>query len=332
MLKSVRLFALFVSTITFSQTYNQDLGNAVSDMVLLSSNFVSPAADASLYQATSSWYSTAKGLDLFQVDVSVHGNVLFIPNRKKSYTVSNSDFTSLEIRGGAESVTIPTALGGDNNTFFDFMLADDTFELQAFEGIEQEVLAHPFVQASVGLWKETDLTIRFSPKVKIDVSDYQIYGVAVKHNLTQYNRKENSVEVAVLLSYSKFDLDLFFNEFRLESADPQPGDTPLATVDSIIVDANTWLFQFIGSKEFGKFELHSSLGVTRNNFNYELGGDDTLILHLFNTSLEALEETKTNLKGDVGLNYHFGKKSYISSMLTLGKFPNVNLAFHYKLN
>lgn len=323
---------LLVSSLSFAQTFNADLGAAVTDMVFLSQNFVTPAADASVYQATSSWYSTAKSLDKFQVDVSIHANALFIPNRRKSYTVSNSDFTSLEIRGGAETANIPTALGGKTSTFFDFTLAGDQYELQAFEGVNEDVLVHPYIQASVGLWKETDLTVRYSPKVKIDVSDYQIFGVALKHNLTQYNRKENSVEVAVLLSYSKFDLDLFFDPFVLESSNPQPGEVPLATIDSIIVDANAWLFQFIASKEFGKFEVSGSLGVTRNDFKYNLGGDDTLVLDIFNSSLEILEETKTNFKGDVGVNYHLGEKSYISSMISLGKFSNVNLAYHYKFN
>ena len=43
--------------------------------------------------------------------------------------------------------------------------------------LKQDVLAHPFIQASIGLWKETDLTIRYSPKIKIDASDYQIFGI-----------------------------------------------------------------------------------------------------------------------------------------------------------
>lgn len=323
---------LLTGSLSFAQTFNADLGRAIGDMVFLSSEFVSPAADASVYQATSAWYSTAKGLDKFQVDISIHANALFIPNRRQSFTVSNSDFSSFEIRGGNESASIPTALGGDTNTFFDFTLDGGEYELQAFEGVNEDVLAHPYIQASVGLWKETDLTVRYSPKVKIDVSDYQIFGLALKHNLSQYNRKENGVEVAVLLSYSKFDLDLFFDPFVLESTNPQPGEVPLATIESIIVDADAWLFQFIGSKSFGKFEISGSLGLTRNNFKYELGGDDTIVLSLFNKSLEILEEDRTNFKGDIGVNYHIGDKSYISSMLSIGKFPNLNVAYHYKFN
>ena len=43
-----------------------------------------------------------------------------------------------------------------------------------------------------------------------------------------------------------------------------------------------------------------------------------------------IDENKTDFKGDLGVNYHFNK-FYISSMLSLGKFPNINLALHYKI-
>ena len=112
------ILTVLVSSYVNSQTESADLSRAVTDIVFLSEKFVAPAADASIYQATNSWYSSAKSLDLFQVDLSIHANALFIPKRKKNFRISNSDFTSLTIRGGQESVEIPTALGGDNDVFF----------------------------------------------------------------------------------------------------------------------------------------------------------------------------------------------------------------------
>jgi len=326
--------ALLSASLGFSQSFNQDAVAVLSDVVLLSKGFVSPAADASVYQSSSAWYSSAKSVGKFKVDFSIHANVLPIPNKQKSFKVANTDFQKLEIRGGAQSASIPTALGGDTKTFFDFQIGGQDFEMQAFEGVNESFLAHPFMQGSVGLWKETDVSFRYSPKVKIDVSDYQIIGGAIKHNLTQYVRKEGNdkgVEVAVLLSYSKFDLDLFFDEFKLEATNPQPGSTPLAVINSIIVDADSWLLQFIASKECKKFEFSGSLGLTRNNFQYELGGNDGAFLNSFNRALVALdEENEMEFKGDVGINYHF-KKFYISSMVSIGKFANCNIALHYKI-
>lgn len=332
--KIVLSAALLSATFGFSQSFNQDAAAVLSDVVLLSKGFVRPAAEASVYQSSSAWYSSAKSVGKFKVDFSIHANVLPIPNKQKSFKVANTDFQKMEIRGGAQSTFIPTSLGGETTTFFDFKIGGQDYEMQAFEGVDESFLAHPYIQGSVGLWKETDVSFRYSPKVKIDVSDYQIIGGAIKHNLTQYTRKEGSdknLEIAVLLSYSKFDLDLFFDEFKLEATNPLPGSTPLAVINSIIVDADSWLFQFIASKEYKKFEFSGSLGVTTSNFEYKLGGNEGVFLDSFNQALIALdEENKIGFKGDVGVNYHF-KKFYISSMVTLGKFANCNIALHYKI-
>ena len=65
--------------------------------------------------------------------------------------------------------------------FFDFYIDDEAYEWQAFEGIKQNIVTHPYLQASIGFWKETDLTLRYSPKVTINTSTYDIFGAANKH-------------------------------------------------------------------------------------------------------------------------------------------------------
>jgi len=184
------------------------------------------------------------------------------------------------------------------------------------------------------LWKETDVTLRYSPKVTISTSSYDIFGAALKHTISQYFRKEAAdstpFELAVLASYSMFNLNLYFDEVAVEPIDPKPGSIPLTTINSIIIDANSFLFQLIASKKINKLEFTGSLGYTYNEFNHKLGGQDGLFLDLFNELLLLLDDSKTDFKGDLGVNYHFNK-FYISSMLSLGKFPNINLALHYKI-
>lgn len=98
--------------------------------------------------------------------------------------------------------------------FFDFTIDGDQYEFQAFEGIDTGFLAYPFLQVGVGLWQETELLLRYSPNIKIDKSDYAIYGIGVKHNVSQYIFKDDRpVELAFLTSYSLFDLNLFFDPY-----------------------------------------------------------------------------------------------------------------------
>ena len=328
---SIFCAALMSSFFGFSQINDLGLTNAVQDMLYISGEFVSSAAVASVYQSSSSWYSSAETIGKFKLDVSVNFNVLPIPKKQKSFVITNDELLTMEIRG-ATSAEIPTALGGDTDTFFDFYIDDEAYEWQAFEGIKQNIVTHPYLQASIGLWKETDLTLRYSPKVNINTSSYNIFGAAIKHTITQYFRKDldNSqpLELAVLVSYSVFNLDLFFDEVSIEPIDPEIGSEPLTSINAIVIDADSWLFQLIASKKVNSFEFTGSFGYTENKFNYSLGGKEGLFLDVFNDLLSIIDERKTEIKGDLGMNYYFNK-FYISSMLTIGKFPNVNIGLHY---
>ena len=329
---SVKIFFIFLTLITSSVKSQIDVTDAVNDMLYISSKYVSSAASASVYQSSSSWFSSAESVGKFKLDVSFHVNILPIPNKQKTFLINNNELSTMELRG-AQTAKIPTALGGHTETFFDFDIDGEAFEWQAFEGIKQDVVAHPYMQVSVGLWKETDVTLRYSPKVTINTSSYDIFGAAIKHTLSQYFRKEatdsDPIELAVLASYSVFNLNLFFDEVAIEPIDPKPGSVPLTTINSMIIDANSLLFQIVASKKLHKLEFTGSLAYTYNKFNYKLGGYQGLFLDVFNELLSFLDESKTDFKGDFGVNYYFNK-FYVSSMLSLGKFPNVNLALHYK--
>lgn len=322
-------FLGFYSLLTYSQA-GHDLGNVLSDLALITGRYVAPAADASVYQSTASWYTSAKSLEKFEVDVSIYFNALPIAQKQKTYNIADSEFNNLDVRGGSNA-DVPTALGGDTSIFYDFSINGEAYEMQAFEGIKENVVIHPYLQASIGLWAETDLTLRYSPSIKIDFSDYQIFGGAVKHSISQYFRPDDGtsfIEVAGLVSYSTFDLNLIFDPFELKSSDESA--EPLAIIDRVIVDADAWLFQLIGSKEFGSFEVAGAFGYTSSNVHYVLGGDDGYFLDSLNIIIDQLlEETRSGVKGDLVLNYHFNN-FYISTGVTLGKFLNSSLSFHYK--
>jgi len=295
---------------------------------LVTNKFVQPAAESSVYLTSSSWATSATSLSKFKVDFSVNANTLPIANNQKKVLISNNDFKSFVIRGGSETASIPSALGGDATTFYDFPIGNQQYEMQSFDGVGMDAIVYPYAQVSVGLWKETELTLRATPSLKIDKSKYHTYGMSLKHNLTQYNRKANSIEVAVLVAYSNFDLNLFFDNFSLQAANSTAA--PLVEVDGIIVTGDMWMFQFLASKQIKKMEFLGALGITTSQFDFKLSGENSLVFNLLNGQLETLSENKLGLKADVGVNYHFNK-FYLASTLTLGNFVNVNFGLHYKI-
>jgi len=327
----IALLFLFPVIAAAQNTYLTDVEDFLVDMLLISNKYVSPAAEAAVYQSTGSWYSSAKSLDLFELDVSLHVNALPVSNAQKSFVVNDSDFTRLDIRD-AQTAQVPTALGGETSVFYDFTLGEDDYELQTFEGANQQVFYYPYLQGSIGLWGQTELTLQFVPEVKIDASGYKTFGGAIKHNISQYwlggNADSQALQVAVQVVYSLFDSKIFFDGFEITSTDPD--QDALAVINSLTVDANAFTGQLIASKRINKFEFVGAFAVSANQFDYTMGGEGDFLLGLLNDAFTALEDTSVMMRGNIGVNYHM-HNWYLASNVTIGKFINTNLSIHYKL-
>jgi hypothetical protein len=327
----IALLFLFPVIAAAQNTYLTDVEDFLVDMLLISNKYVSPAAEAAVYQSTGSWYSSAKSLDLFEVDVSLHVNALPVSDAQKSFVVNDSDFTRLNIRD-AQTAQVPTALGGETSVFYDFTLGGDDYELQTFEGAKQQVFYYPYLQGSIGLWGQTELTLQFVPEVKIDASGYKTFGGAIKHNISQYwlggNADSQALQVAVQVVYSLFDSKIFFDGFEITSTDPD--QDALAVINSLTVNANAFTGQLIASKRINKFEFVGAFAVSANQFDYTMGGEGDFLLGLLNDAFIALEDTSVMMRGNIGVNYHM-HNWYLASNVTIGKFINTNLSIHYKL-
>ena len=330
-------FIFLFPVIAASQnTYLTDVEDFLVDMLLISNKYVSPAAEAAVYQSTGSWYSSAKSLDLYEIDVSLHVNALPISDAQKSFTVNQTDFgdEGLRIRG-AQTAQVPTALGGETSVFYDFTLNGEGFELQTFEGANQQVFYYPYLQGSIGLWGQTEVTLQYVPQVKIDAAGYQTFGGAIKHTVSQYwlgdNPDSQALQVAVQLAYSLFDSKILFDDFEITATDSD--ESVLSLINTLAVEANTITLQFIASKRYRKFEFVSAIALSENQFDYTMIGEDFTslpILDLLNQSFEALEDTSVMMRGNIGVNYHM-HNWYLASNVTIGNFINTNLSIHYKL-
>lgn len=310
-----------------SSAQQSDLDLLVNDLLKISSDFAIPAAEATVYQSDAGWFFSAKSLDPWQVDVSVHGNALFVPHGKSTTQVSNSDYDIIKIRG-AESVEIPTAFGGDTDIFFDGKIdlfgKTTEFEFQALEGMNKKVVYHTFVQASIGLPMKTEISIRFVPIFKIDEVEILTYGIGLKHNISQYftGVEPSDFQFAALVGYSKFEVYYEYDPLVVAN---------IVSFDALEVNSDLWTLQLISSKSFknSPWEIFGAVGITNSRFEYKLGGEG-IALESLNNALKSLSERKTTVKGYLGFNYTW-HEFMLSSALSFGNFYNYNLGLHYRL-
>lgn len=316
----LKYILFFYSAFSFPQL--DDVSDIATDLVFLADKYVSAAADASVYQFSSGWYTSAKKKDLWDLEVSLQGNFLFIPDKSKNFVFNEASLQNLSIKGSETSASTPTALGGDNIVVLEGTLGDDTFEFDSPQGIDESYVKHAQIQASLGLWKGTTLIGRFSPRIQINKTYYQILGFGLQHNISQWfpNMSESSFSLAGLISYSFYTVGDKFT----------PVSLPIGELNSVIVDGQSFMFNVVASKEIEKFIFSTALGITSSKFDYKVGGNGDLVINTLNQALGSLNESKTNFKADIGVDYKIRDFS-LNTMFTFGTYANLLFGLNYNL-
>lgn len=320
-----RLLALvyLFSALAVAQN-EQDISDIAADMVFLSDQYVTPAAEAAVYQSSGGWYTSAKPKQLWDLEFSLQGNMLFIGSKHKQFLIDENDLLNIRIQGDATTANTPTALGGDDYVVLEGNIGTDEFEFDSPEGLNEPNVKHAQLQAALGLWKGTTLIARYSPKIKINKTYYQILGFGAQHNLSQWFAKDsdslNTFNLAVMGTYSFYSVSDTFSEVKI----------PIGRLNSVVVDGESFMFNLIASKEVKRFTFSTAVGLTRSSFSYTMGGQGELLLEVLNQALETLAESKTLFKADIGVDYRLGRFS-ANTMLTFGKYTNWVLGLNVNL-
>ena len=306
--------------------------NLIDDSLEYGSKYLTPATDAAIYQASSGWVATPQKRKLWDVSLSFHTNVFFVPRSNRTFVAKNSDFSFYSIEG-ASSAVVPTALGDDYQVYLVGYIDDgvnqNQVRIKSPEGVDSETVVYSYLQASVGLLYGTELTAKFSPKIKLKKGDYQVYGAGLKHNLSQYSTELESKNIyaSAFAGYSKEKISFDFLD-----AQTSFGSLGLNEISGLV---DTWQFQVNASKKWNKFEVMSGLILNTSSIDYELGGDssESLILSRVKTFIDQrlaeISENKTNIIGEVSCRYQLGK-FYIQPVVAFGKFINTNFALAFE--
>ena len=309
------------------------LGHFLDDAVLYSDKYVTPATDAAVYQATSNWITSPKKRKLFDITLSVHGNLFFVPKSDRSFEIKNSDFSFFSIQNAnsepVNSAVVPSALGGDEKYYLVGSIAGSPVKIESPKGINANEIFYSYLQVSIALWKGFEITGKYSTKVKLKRSDYQVYGFGLKHNFSQYidNFVKRKINFAALVAYSKEEISFDFLDVQTDF-----GSLGINRITGLV---DTYQFQISGSKEWRNFELTLSSITNKSTFKYQLTGDrggieDFIpVQYIFNERLKELTKTKFNSIGEISGRYQFSK-IYIQSSVAFGKFVNTNLSVQYE--
>ena len=305
----------------------QQIGYLIDDALFFSDQYVTPATDAAIYQSASGWITSPKKTELWDVSFGLHTNVFFTPYRDRNFVIKNSDFTFFKLEQGT-SASVPTALGNDNQVYLSGTLGDSPLRLKTPEGMNMNTVAYPYLQASVGLPFGTELIVKYSTKVKLKKSDYQVYGIGLKYNFSQYIKslEAQKIHLAVLAGYGKEDVS--FNFLNVQT------DYGTLGINTISGTVDTWQFQLSASQEFGDLEFMGSFIANVSDVKYKVKGETGTIEQIIplqkvlNKRLEEIYKTRTNYIGEMSCKYNIDKFD-VQTIVAFGKFVNTNVSLTY---
>lgn len=311
------------SYISYAQTIPEDISNVIEDLTFLSGQYISPAAEAAVYQSSGGWYTSAKKKELWDIELSVQGNALIASEGSGSFLIDETQLQNLKIQGDETSAMSPTALGNDEFVVIEGVIGNEVFEFDSPEGVNRPSVNHLQLQLALGLCKGTTFIGRYSPKTQIKDASYELLGFGLGHSISQWipELDDSSFSLSLLGTYSMYEIGDNFSEVDLAG---------FATLNSILVDGETYSVSILGSKAIKNFDFSLGAGLAKSNFKYKVGGEGDQILAILNTAIQTLDEGKTNFKADLGVNYRLNNFS-INTMYTFGSYSNIVLGLNYNI-
>jgi hypothetical protein len=227
------------------------------------------------------WTNTAKTQKFlrFAIRVSVTGSM--VPDADKNFDINSLGLANIKPTNPSQSIS-PTfgnssSVAGQNITFTDPTNPLAQYKTQLAPGVST-IIPAPQVQFTIGLIKNTDLTLRVIPTISVPGGKYGsvgMFGFGVKHNIAQdFGTASHLIpfDLAVAVGYTR----LSYNDPLTVTPDANnagvSGSTDFSN-QSLQGNFSGWNTQVIISKKLLFFTPFASVGYLSSTTDVSLQGN-----------------------------------------------------------
>jgi hypothetical protein len=312
------VFAICFTAISHSQNQLEDLLAAgIEDAQRFSAGYISPAAEGMIFNLSNGWIQSAEVKKPLKFELSVIGNVSFVKDEHKSFTLNTNEYNNLYFRDGSISKEVGTAFGENNPDVIVYAIVkDDTglfeeeveFELPQGLGSENiNMLPTAFLQARVGLFKATELKVRYFPKVDYEDVKTGLIGVGLQHEFTQWLPADKVFPVAIagFIGFTNLNGSYDFTDSQIIEGTSQKFE----------VKQNSWLFQLQASTKLKVINFYGGLGYVTGTSDFDVVGTYTVRAGTPLFESQSTFEDPFSVRNKVS-----GIKANIGTQLQLGFF------------
>lgn len=285
--KVLPLVMLFSMTWSLSSAQNQEdiavfLKAGSGDASKLVEAYLQPTVKSLSYGMTGGWYNTAATHKTLGIDFGVTVNVATIPTSENYFNPANLNLEVTEFLGNQDNPGkgSPTFFGPKDETLYQAVYDPEdgggtrTINFNGPEGlaVKDEIgfsaVPVPVAQLGIGIIKNTDLKLRFIPKVDAGQSSLSMFGVGVQHDIKQHIRgiKLLPFDLSVLVAYNslKGETDLSNDDLSDSRPDSEDGMGEYKF--------NSLVYQLLISKRLAVVTFFGGVGYTHINTKVNING------------------------------------------------------------
>jgi len=292
---------------------NDLLAAGLEDAERYTNDYLAPVSEGAMHSISNGWYNSGESKPLGGFEISIIGNVSSFKNKddKKAFTLDTADYENLQFVDGSTARPVSTALGDIEGVrvFVEAEIAPGITSREEFElpsGLASEdinVIPSAFLQASVGLFKGTEIKARFFPKIDVDDVSAGLYGFGIQHEFTSHIPAERLFPLAIsgVIGYTHLDATYDFSTTDIIVGENQRIDLAM----------NTWVFQAVASTKLPVINFYGGIG-------YMTGKSTTDVLGTYVVQSGPFQETYTDpfsVEADAS-----GVRANIGTKLKLGFF------------
>lgn len=273
------VLAGFITITSHAQNQLEDLLAAgIEDAQRFAEGYISPAAESVIYNLSNGWVQSAEVKKPLKFEISVIGNVSFVKDEHKSFTLNTNDYNNLYFRDGSISKEVGTAFGENKPDVIVYAIVkDDTgffeeeVEFELPQGLASEninMVPTAFIQARLGIFKATELKVRYFPKVDYEDVKTGLIGVGLQHEFTQWLPVEKIFPVAIagFVGFTNLNGSYDFTNSEVIEGVNQRFE----------VKQNSWLFQLQASTKFPVINFYGGLGYVTGTSDFDVLGTYTV--------------------------------------------------------
>lgn len=306
-----------------------------SDATKLMNAYLNPMIEGVSYSFNGGWYHTAKAHKSLGFDLGVSVNAVFIPKSKNYFTPNDLGLQVTKLTNSEVSGKAPTIIGPSNPTTYGVDADNNGTNEISFNGPEgldfkenikvSGVLA-PTAQLGIGIYKNTDLKIRWMPEVNAGSSKVKLLGFGVMHDIKQHipGMKTLPFDLSMLVAFTNIkgatDVTGASNAIGRPAGDTQP--------QMMDYQMKAWLIQALISKKISVITFYGGIGYNTIKTTTDLTGTyviqgttaglkDPVSLDFKNKSLRVTAGFRLKL-GPIYLNGDYSLQEYNTLSVGLG--------------